>query len=33
MQTSSTLAAEAPLQQTDENQEFEQSLISIINKF
>jgi hypothetical protein len=33
MQTSSTMAAEAPLQQTDEGQEFEQSLISIINKF
>jgi HK97 family phage prohead protease len=33
MQTSSTLAAEAPLQQKDDNAEFEQSLISIINKF
>ena len=33
MQTSSTLAAEAPMQQKDDNAEFEQSLISIINKF
>lgn len=33
MQTSSTLAAEAPLQQKDDSKEFEQSLISIINKF
>jgi HK97 family phage prohead protease len=33
MQTSSTMAAEAPLQQKDESKEFEQSLISIINKF
>jgi HK97 family phage prohead protease len=33
MQTSSTLAAEAPLQQKDDSKELEQSLISIINKF
>ena len=33
MQTSSTLAAEAPLQQKDDSVEFGQSLISIINKF
>ena len=33
MQTSSTMAAEAPLQQKDDSKEFEQSLISIINKF
>ena len=34
MQTSSTLAVdEAPMQQKDESKEFEQSLISIINKF
>ena len=33
MQTSSTLAAEAPLQQKDDSKEFEQLLISIINKF
>lgn len=33
MQTSSTLAAEAPVQQKDDSKEFEQSLISIINKY
>jgi hypothetical protein len=33
MQTSSTPAAEAPVQQKDESKEFEQSLINIINKF
>ena len=34
MQTSSTLAVdEAPMQQKDESKQFEQSLISIINKF
>jgi len=33
MQTSSTPAAEAPVQQKDDSKEFEQSLISIINKF
>jgi hypothetical protein len=27
------MAAEAPLQQKDDSKEFEQSLISIINKF